>query len=186
MVAIIKKTLDILKQGKVILYPTDTIWGIGCDATNNSAVERLNAIKRRRKGQPLILLVDSISMLREYVKELPEFVVDFLKMSKFPVTVIYPNPKQLPSIVLADDGSVGIRVVDVVPFTTALIRELGVPLTSTSANISGQPTPLSYKEIDPAFIEKIDYVVPSKHGWNSKASPSKIFKIQGSRMIQLR
>ena len=177
-------TKKILGEGGVILYPTDTVWGIGCDATNPQAIERLNKIKNRKKGQPLIILVSDLAMLMQYVETVPYFVLDYFKENKQPTTVIYPNPKDLPDNLLAGDGSIGIRIIKK-SFTQKLIHSFKKPLVSTSANISGQPTPASFKEISREMMAQVDYVVPEREG-NFSDKPSTILKIEDGRLVKIR
>ena len=140
----------ILQQGKVILYPTDTVWGIGCDATNEMAVSSIYSIKKRKESKSLVILVSSIDMLKHFVDEVPSKVLDVLKKAIKPTTIIYKNPKGLANNVIANDNTVAIRIAQD-DFCKNLIENFGNPIVSTSANLSGNETPRSFKEIDPCI-----------------------------------
>jgi L-threonylcarbamoyladenylate synthase len=142
----LRSALKVLKEGGVILYPTDTVWGLGCDATNNIAVEKIFSIKKRAESKSLIILVDSESMLERYVKEIPEAADQIIEVSDTPVTIIYPEGKNLAEGVCSEDGSVGIRICND-EFCNELISRFRKPVVSTSANISGKPTPSFFDEI---------------------------------------
>ena len=174
----IEKSLKALKQGGVILYPTDTVWGIGCDATNASAVERIYTIKRRNEAKALLVLVDGFEMLTEYVGHLPSFAIaaDLIEKSTRALTVIYPKAKNLATNLIANDGSIGIRIVNE-PFCKQLIKEFGKPLVSTSANISGSPTPSIYNEISEEVRTAVDYIVFWRQDEQQPASSSSIVKL---------
>ena len=154
----IKHSLAKLRLGKTILYPTDTVWGLGCDATNEKAVSRIFEIKKRNESKSLVILVDGIEMLKRHVSDIPEEVVEILKTSERPTTIIYNDPIGLAKNVIAKDNTVAIRIVKH-DFCQKVIETLGNPLVSTSANISGMPTPNSFKEIDESILEAVDYVV---------------------------
>ena len=165
----------ILQQGKVILYPTDTVWGIGCDATNEIAVSSIYSIKKRKESKSLVILVNSIDMLKHFVDEVPSKVLDVLKKAIKPTTIIYKNPKGLANNVIANDNTVAIRIAQD-EFCKNLIENFGSPIVSTSANISGNETPRSFKEIDPCILDEVDYVV-NLHRDKITDSPSSIIKI---------
>jgi L-threonylcarbamoyladenylate synthase len=154
----IEKALAVLKKGGVILYPTDTVWGIGCDATRPGAIERIYKLKRRAESKSMICLVASVNMLDEFVEVVPKAADDIMKFSVNPTTIIYDDPIRVSENLIAADNSLGYRVVDD-EFCQKLIRKLHRPLVSTSANISGEPTPKSFKEISPEILEGVDYVV---------------------------
>ena len=151
-------SLKEIKEGNVIVYPTDTIWGLGCDATSRSAVEKVYKIKNRSESKSLIILVDGMRMLETYVGSIPEVIKKYLELAKQPTTVIYGHPKGLASNVVASDDTVAIRIVKS-EFCKALIKALGTPIVSTSANFSNQPSPSNFDEIDPLLLEKADYIV---------------------------
>lgn len=154
----IKQSLKTLASGGTLVYPTDTIWGLGCDATNQAAVKKIYKIKNRSESKSLIILVDGIAMLQDYVDSIPAIILEFLKTSTKPTTVIYNHPISLAPNVVAADDTVAIRIVQN-DFCRALIREFGKPIVSTSANFSGAPSPSSLDEIDPLLLKQADYIV---------------------------
>ena len=164
-----------LKKGGNILYPTDTVWGIGCDATNEKAVTNIFHIKKREESKSLVILVNNIEMLRQYVGEIPTRLIDILKNTTKPTTVIYKNPKGLAKNVIAKDNTVAIRIAQD-EFCQKLIKKFGKPIVSTSANISGSRTPSTFKEIDQSILGEVDYVV-NLYQDKINDSPSKIIKI---------
>jgi L-threonylcarbamoyladenylate synthase len=172
----VKKALEVLKSGGIILYPTDTIWGIGCDATNVSAVEKIYQLKQRADSKSMLVLVDSANMLYDYLSEIPPMAFDLIELSTKPITIIYPKAKNLASNLVAADGSIGIREVKHA-FCQNLIKALGRPIVSTSANISGQPHPKSYIEIDKSISEGVDYIVPKQYEESSQPKPSSIVQL---------
>ena len=171
----IGKTLEQIKEGNTIVYPTDTIWGLGCDATNQSAVEKVYKIKNRSESKSLIILVDGIEMLKNYVETFPDIIEKYLKTASKPTTVIYTHPKGLALNVVAKDDTVAIRIVEN-DFCKALIRSFGKPIVSTSANFSMQPSPISFDEIDPLLLEKADYIV-NLPAVETKKTASQIIKL---------
>ena len=180
----LKNSLKILKEGGVILYPTDTVWGLGCDATNASAVEKIFRIKLRSESKSLILLVDGEAMLERYVRDIPEIVYELIEVSDKPLTIIYPLGKNLASGVCSDDGSVGIRICRD-DFCRELIRRFRKPLVSTSANISGEPSPSAFYEIDSKVIESADYVVMHRQDDCQKHLSSQIIKVELNGVIKV-
>ena len=173
----IKKANAVLREGGTILYPTDTIWGIGCDATNAKAVEKIFELKKRNENKSLIVLVDDDSRLQRYVKEVPSNAWDLIEYSDRPLTIIYPKGVSLPTTVIAADGSVAIRIVKD-EFCKQLIRKLNKPLISTSANFSNEPTPLNFNEIDAAVLEAVDYVVNLRQNEKNNSQPSVILRLE--------
>lgn len=171
----VNKCCDLLKEGKVIIYPTDTIWGIGCDATNYDAVEKIYKVKERSKGKGLIVLVDSIDMLKDYVNNLPPIAPDIIRAAKNPLSVIYSESKGLAKNV-SSDSSICIRVVDN-DFCKALIAKLGRPITSTSANLAGDKAPSIYVEISEHIKSSVDYVVQLYHDVLTKPKASTIIRL---------
>ncbi len=153
-----EEVLQSLKSGGSILYPTDTVWGIGCDATSEKAVSEIFKIKKRATSKSLIILVDSVEMLEEYVLEIPNNVFKVLKEATKPTTIIYNNPQKLASNVIASDGSVAIRIVEDA-FCQQLIHKFEKPIVSTSANLSGDGTPKSFSEISNPILDTVDYIV---------------------------
>lgn len=154
----IEKSLKVLHDGGILVYPTDTIWGIGCDATDERSVQRVYAIKRRSESKSLIILVSDQMMLQDYVEHVPEKIRVFLLQAERPTTVIYRGRDGLASNVLAADGTVAIRVVQD-DFCRELIRRFGKPIVSTSANFSNSPSPGSFTEIEESLLKKADYIV---------------------------
>lgn len=171
----VNKCCDLLEQGKVIIYPTDTIWGIGCDATNYKAVDRIYSIKDRSKGKGLIVLVDSIEMLKEYVNNFPQIAPDIIKAAKNPLSIVYSESKGLAKNV-SSDATICIRVVGN-DFCKALIGKLGRPITSTSANIAGDAAPSIYAEISEQIKSSVDYVVQLYHDVLTKPKASTIIRL---------
>ncbi len=171
----INQSLKTLASGGTLIYPTDTIWGLGCDATNQAAVKKIYKIKNRSESKSLIILVDGMDMLRTYVSFFPEVVDKFLQTSIKPTTVIYSHPKGLAPNVVAADDTVAIRIVQN-DFCRALIREFGKPIVSTSANFSGAPSPSSLDEIDPLLLKQVDYIV-NLPAAESKNAASQIIKL---------
>lgn len=169
------QVIEALRAGEVILYPSDTIWGLGCDATNEEACKRILDIKKRPATKSFIILVDSFQMLERYIPDFPEVCYDLVDLSEKPLTIIYPNAKNLAPSVLAEDGSVGIRLTKD-PICLSLIRSIKKPLVSTSANLSGKAFPKSYKEIDPSIIESVDAIVKERLT-EEMIIPSQIIKI---------
>jgi L-threonylcarbamoyladenylate synthase len=179
----IKNSLEILKGGKVILYPTDTVWGLGCDATDAETVKKIFKIKQRDESKSLVILVDSIKMLQHYIPSIPNQVYEVLRTSSKPTSIIYDKPIGLANNVIASDNTVAIRIVQH-EFCQKLIKQFGKPIVSTSANISGMPTPTSFKEINKSILDAVDYVVNLQQ--NSVAdSPSRILKITDSGELQV-
>lgn len=158
MDAEIKNSLKILNQNMLLLYPTDTVWGIGCDATSEEAVAKVFEIKQRSESKSLVILVDSFKMLQKYIPKVPNAVLELLSKATNPTTIIYENPVGLAKNVVAADDTVAIRVVQN-EFCRELIHLFGKPIVSTSANISGNPTPKSFNEIEMSILDSVDYVV---------------------------
>jgi L-threonylcarbamoyladenylate synthase len=172
----IKKALEVLKNGGVILYPTDTIWGIGCDATNENAVTRIYKIKRREDSKSMLVLMENPALLDRYVDDVPEIAWDLVEISTTPLTVIYPNAKNLAPNLIAEDGSIGIRFTKE-SFTSQLLQRFRRPLVSTSANISGEKSPAFFAEISEEIKKQVDYIVEYRQGDSTPAQPSSIIKL---------
>jgi L-threonylcarbamoyladenylate synthase len=178
-------SLKTLQQNKILLYPTDTVWGIGCDATNVQAVEKVFKIKHRAESKSLIILVDSIEMLQKYIPPISKEIILLLSKTIHPTTIIYNNPIGLAKNVVAIDDTVAIRIVQN-DFCKQLIKALGKPIVSTSANISGHPTPKSFEEIEQAILDSADYIVDLHREVVSEKS-STILKIdENGEIIVLR
>jgi L-threonylcarbamoyladenylate synthase len=172
----IRESLNTLRNGGIILYPTDTVWGLGCDSTNPSAVEKIFKIKLREENKSLLVLVNSELMIDRYVTEVPEIAYELLSVSDSPLTIIYPGGRNLAPGVCADDGSVGIRVC-IDEFCNELINRFRKPIISTSANLSGRSSPGNFSEIEESLIEKVDYVVKYRQDDRQKHSASPVIKI---------
>jgi len=175
----IDKALTVLKNGGVILYPTDTVWGLGCDATNAEAVEKINVIKNRISDKSFIVLLDNDSKLQSYVNDIPEVAYDLIEYAENPLTIVFSNAKNLAVNVINADGSVGIRVAKH-EFVQQLLQRFRKPITSTSANISGQPTPQFFDEIDETIKDAVDYVVNWEQEFREIRKPSTIMKLTPS------
>ena len=180
--------LEALRKGGTILYPTDTVWGLGCDATNPSAVKRIFEIKRRDDSKSLVLLADSLDMVAKYIREIPSIAIDLVEVNDVPMTIVYPgaiscevgaagDKWHLAWNCIADDGSVGIRIPSCCEFCIGLVHKLGHPLVSTSANISGKPAPARFSEIVDEIKGAVDFVVPPSIDRGSTGKPSQIIKL---------
>ncbi|MFD1163162.1 L-threonylcarbamoyladenylate synthase [Hwangdonia seohaensis] len=179
----IKNALQVLKNGGLILYPTDTVWGIGCDATNPEAVKKVYKLKQREDSKALICLVADDRMLKKYVKKIPEAAYSIIDISEKPITIIYDEAQHLASNLISDDGTIAIRIPDD-DFCYQLSRKLNGAIVSTSANVSGQPTPKSFKEIAPAILKGVDYVV-NLHHEKICDKPSSIIKLSNSGIVKV-
>ncbi|MCF8369810.1 MAG: threonylcarbamoyl-AMP synthase [Bacteroidales bacterium] len=173
----IAKSIKVLNQGGVILYPSDTIWGIGCDAANMKAAQKIYKIKGRTEKSSFIVLLANPQKITDYVEVVPDILWDLLDSLDFPTTIIYPKAKNLAKNVMATDGSIAIRLVKE-GFTYELLKEFNKPIVSTSANFTGTPAPFMYKEIAPELIEMIDYVVTVGRQSMQKLKPSTIIKLK--------
>lgn len=171
----IEKALVVLQQDGVILNPTDTIWGLGCDATNETAVQKIYTIKNRADTKSLIVLVASARDLLHYVAAPDPAVFDYFEAVTRPTTIIFENAINLPDKLIAADGSIAIRIVQD-DFCRHLIKRLRKPLVSTSANTSGQPSPQSFSDISEAIKQQVDYIVQWRQNDNTVAQPSQIIK----------
>ncbi|MEZ5072735.1 MAG: L-threonylcarbamoyladenylate synthase [Bacteroidales bacterium] len=172
----------ILREGGCILYPTDTIWGLGCDATDPEAVARVYRIKRRPDRKSMLVLADSPDMIARHVEQIPESVLHLLTGETRPTTIIYPDARNLPSVLLPEEGTIGIRLVRD-PFCVALIRALGRPLVSTSANFAGEPSPARYRDISEHLKREVDHVCRWRQGEETPAHPSRILKVEADGHI---
>lgn len=179
----IENALTVLKRGGVILYPTDTVWGIGCDGTNPEAVEKVFKLKNRSDKKSLICLVSDFKMLNEYVEDVPEVAYDILKYALKPTTIIYDDPIRIAENLIAEDNSLAIRVTKD-DFCNNLIKRFRRPLVSTSANVSGSPTPQSYAEIDPLILNGVDYIV-NLHRDKKSEKPSAIIKLKNDGSVKV-
>ena len=177
------KAKEIILNGGVILYPTDTIWGIGCSAIIESAIKKIFRIKRRNNNKLLISLVSSTEMLQRYVKHIPEYVLNYLN-DESPTTIIYPKVTGLNRILYGKNESIALRIVKD-NFCKTLIDQINTPLISTSANISGSPFPKNFKEIDKKIINEVDYVVNFNDSDLINSKPSRIIKFSLNGQIEV-
>jgi L-threonylcarbamoyladenylate synthase len=181
----LQEACRVLAAGGLILYPTDTIWGIGCDATNQEAVERVYALKQRTDSKALIVLVDSVVKVDYYVDRPCELAFELVELSEQPLTIIYDHARNLASNLLAADGSIGIRITKEA-FSQQLCARFRKAIVSTSANISGQPSPLRFADIDPLIVSGVDYVVRHRQAEKPKAAkPSGIIKLFRDGQVQV-
>jgi len=181
MQAEIEKSLEVIKKGGLLLYPTDTVWGLGCDATRPDAIQKIYDLKNRAESKALLCLVSDFKMLNQFVEEVPEVAYDILKYAIKPTTIIYDKPIRVAENLVAEDNTLAIRVVKD-EFCKQLVRKLKRPLVSTSANISGEPTPKTFQEISPAILEGVDYVV-NLHRNRKTAKPSSIIKLKNDGSV---
>ena len=179
----VRKACEILKNGGIILYPTDTIWGIGCDATNEAAVKRVYELKLREDSKAMLVLLDDVGKLASYV-EVPDVAYELLEVNDKPMTIIYPNAKNLAKNLIAQDRTIGIRITSEA-FTKALLYRFRKPIVSTSANISGEPSPKCFAEISDAVKSVVDYVVDFRQEETTNPAPSSIIKLDVGGKIQI-
>lgn len=173
-----------MAAGGLILYPTDTIWGIGCDATNEEAVRKVYALKRRSDHKAMLLLMDSSAKLNYYVQEVPDVAWDLIELADSPLTVIYSGARNVAPNLLAEDGSVGIRITQE-EFSHKLCERFRKPLVSTSANVSGAPSPTNFSEISETIKSGVDYIVRYRQEDLSKAAPSHIIKLGAGGLVKI-
>jgi L-threonylcarbamoyladenylate synthase len=178
------KAVDILRSGGVILYPTDTIWGLGCDATNPAAVKRIYEIKQRQDTKSMLILMENPNLLNSYITEVPEIAWELIEVADTPLTIIYPGAKNLATNLLAPDGSVGIRITNEA-FTQQLIQRFRKPVVSTSANITGQKSPQNFIEISEEIKKSVDYIVDFRQDDLSRSNPSGIIKLGIGGQIEI-
>jgi len=172
----LKQALETLRNGGIILYPTDTIWGIGCDATNADAVKRIYDLKQRADSKSMLVLMDNTAKLSGYVNDIPEVAFDMAELTTKPLTIIYDDAKNLASNLLAEDGSVGIRISNE-EFSKQLCARFKRPIVSTSANISGEPSPQNFDQISEAIKGAVDYIVKFRQEETKNPAPSSIIKL---------
>ncbi|MBR6749283.1 MAG: threonylcarbamoyl-AMP synthase [Bacteroidaceae bacterium] len=181
----IAQACEVMQRGGIILYPTDTIWGIGCDATNSEAVRRVYEIKRRADNKALIVLTDSMTKVDFYVEEVPDIAYDLTDLSEKPLTIIYTGARNLAPELLGDDGSVGIRVTRE-KFSQTLCRRFRKAIVSTSANVSGTPSPMSFADISDEIKQAVDYIVEARQDEvGGNAAPSSIIKLGAGGLIKV-
>lgn len=179
----LENALATLKRGGIILYPTDTVWGIGCDATNADAIDKIYALKKRGESKAMVCLVHDFKMLNQFVEEIPEVAYDILKYDAKPTTIIYDDPIRVATNIIAADNSLAIRVVKD-EFCEKLLRKFRKPIVSTSANISGKATPLSFAEISEDIKNGVDYVVNFNQK-EKRGTPSAIIKLTLDGMVKV-
>ena len=172
----LKSALEVLQKGGVILYPTDTVWGIGCDACNEEAVQKVYAIKSRNDSKSMLVLMENAALLDRYVDEVPDIAFDLIELTDRPLTIVYDGAKNLAKNLVAEDGSIGIRITSEA-FSSELIRRFKRPIVSTSANRSGNSSPSCFDEIDREIIDAVDYVVKYRQDDPHKAVPSGIIRL---------
>ncbi|MES2376142.1 MAG: L-threonylcarbamoyladenylate synthase [Bacteroidota bacterium] len=173
----VAKAFKVVQDGGIILYPTDTIWGIGCDAANTEAVQKIYQLKQRSETKSMIILLDTDNKLASYIQEVPELAYNLIEYAENPLTLVLPGARNISPALIAADGSVGIRVSNH-PFCQGLIQRLRRPLVSTSANISGKPSPQYFSQIDQEIIDGVDYVVDvDQHSMEIK-NPSTIMRLE--------
>ena len=179
----IKKCLEVLNSGGLILYPTDTVWGIGCDATNMEAVNKIFKLKQRPDSKTMICLVANDAMLERHVKKVPDMAYDIMDLSEKPVTIVYDNPVGVAANLIAEDNTMAIRVAKDL-FCQRLIQQFKKPLVSTSANLAGNPTPRTFVEIESQILKGVDYVVNlQREGVNAK--PSSIIRLKNDGTVKV-
>jgi len=180
----IAKAVEVLRSGGVILNPTDTIWGIGCDATNPAAVKRIYEIKQRQDTQSMLVLMENPNLLNSYITEVPEIAWELIEVADTPLTIIYPGAKNLAANLLAKDGSIGIRITNEA-FTQQLIQRFRKPVVSTSANVSGQKSPQNFAEISDEIRKSVDYIVQFRQDDLTRSNPSGIIKVGLGGQIEI-
>jgi L-threonylcarbamoyladenylate synthase len=179
----VHKAFEIIKEGGIILYPTDTVWGIGCDATNSEAVAKIYQLKQREESKSMIVLMNGEKMIYNVFKEVPEVAWQIIDLSEKPTTIILDQPRNVATNLIASDNTLGIRLVKE-PFCFKLMEKMKKPLVSTSANISGQSTPIAFKDISQEIIKGVDYVV-NLHQDKIAGKPSTIIKLTNDSQVKV-
>ena len=180
----IKTAVEVLRKGGVILYPTDTVWGIGCDATNPDAVKRVYGIKKRADNKSMLVLVDGLAMLERYVDTVPEVAYSIIELSEKPVTIIYDKGIGLAPNLMGQDGSVGVRVTAEI-FSKELCRRFRKPIVSTSANLSGEPSAVVFDDIKDEIVNQVDYVVKYRQDDVEPKTPSSVIKLKANGEVKI-
>ena len=180
----IKKACEVMRNGGIILYPTDTVWGIGCDATNSKAVAKVYRLKQRCDSKALIILLDNENQLQRYVYNVPDIAYELIDVSIKPLTIIYDNGINLSKELLAEDNSIGIRITRE-EFSRQLCRAFRKPIVSTSANISGQPTPNCFKDISQEIKQNVDYIVEYNQQNTEPHQPSSVIKLSDDGIVKI-
>ncbi len=180
----IKQSIEVLCSGGIILYPTDTVWGLGCDATNEAAVKRIYEIKKRSDAKSMLVLVDSMAKIQSYVRYVPDIAWDLVELSEKPLTIIYPEARNLASNLIAGDRSIGIRVTKEF-FSKTLCERFRKPVVSSSANISGESTPANFSEISNEIKQSVDYIVNIRQEEKILPPPSAIIKLWENNLFKI-
>ncbi len=180
----VNQAVNILRKGGIILYPTDTVWGIGCDATNAEAVERIYRLKQKKEAKSMLVLVDSIDKISLYTEHIPQVAWDLLELADKPLTLILPKAKKVAENLVPPEGTLGIRVPKH-DFCIALARKLGRPIVSTSANLTGSPAPARFTQISEEIKEGVDYIVNSIYEAGATGSPSSIIQLNESSEVKI-
>ncbi len=181
----LSKAIQVLKKGGIILYPTDTLWGIGCDATNSKAIKKIYKLKKRADSKSFIILLDKIDKLKNYVEDIPEITHDLINSIERPLTIIYPGARNLSKDLIPANKTIAIRIVKNSEFCMRLLQTLNKPLVSTSANISGEADPLFFSEISELIINGVDYVVNLNQDKISEVRPSTIIKFNSNNEFKV-
>ncbi len=180
----LQEAVRVMKEGGIILYPTDTVWGIGCDAANEEAVQKIFRLKQRQDSKAMLCLLDAPGKLQGYVSQVPDMAWDLIELTTKPLTIIYPGAKNVAPSLIAEDGSLGIRITDEL-FSKALCNGLKHPVVSTSANISGQPAARFFHEISEEIIAGVDYVCKFRQNDRTESKPSSIIKLGVNNEVQV-
>jgi len=179
----VHNAFEVIKNGGIILYPTDTVWGIGCDATNAEAVAKIYALKQREESKSMIVLMNGEKMMYNVFKDIPEVAWQIWDISEKPTTLILDNPRNVAPNIIAEDKTLGVRIIKE-PFCFKLMERMKKPLVSTSANISGQPTPIAFKDINPEILKGVDYVVNLYHE-KIAGKPSTVIKLSNDSQVKI-
>lgn len=180
----ITNALQVLTNGGVILYPTDTVWGLGCDATNEKAVKKVFEIKKRADTKAMLVLIDNPAKLQAYIAEVPDMAWDLIELTEKPLTIIYPDAKNLANNLISEDKTIGIRITTET-FSKKLCERFRKPIVSTSANVSGEKTPSNYMEISEEIKKSVDYIVNYRQEETKLPKPSSIIKLGIGNVIQI-
>ena len=180
----IKKAVEVMRKGGVILYPTDTVWGIGCDATNPEAVAKVYKIKHRDDSKAMICLVDSDIRMQKYVRDVPEVAWNLMELATKPTTVILDNATNLAPNLIAEDGSIAMRITSEA-FSKELCYRFQKPIVSTSANISGEPAAQNYRDISPEILDAVDYVCFARRQEHKPHTPSSIIRLRKDGQVEI-
>lgn len=180
----LQEAVRVMKEGGIILYPTDTVWGIGCDAANEEAVQKIFRLKQRQDSKAMLCLLDAPGKLQGYVSQVPDMAWDLIELTTKPLTIIYPGARNVAPSLIAEDGSLGIRITEEL-FSKALCNGLKHPVVSTSANVSGQPAARFFHEISEEIIAGVDYVCKFRQNDRTESKPSSIIKLGVNNEVQV-